>query len=106
VDVLVWGVEQVRRIVAQPPLAEMTRGEVTPGRAVDSPRDLATWVRGNVYPSSHWVGTCAMGGDGTTRGGAPSVVDASLKVRPYLPPYLLPIYSLPTALSNPYLLPI
>ena len=79
VSVLVWGIEEVRKIVAQPPLVEMTRGEVNPGRAVDGPQALAAWVRGNVYPNSHWAGTCAMGGDGGD--GPPSVVDASLKVR-------------------------
>ena len=77
VNKLEWGIQQVRKILATPPLLQLLGGETSPGGNIPSGGDeLQRWVRENVYPNSHWVGTCSMGGDG----GKSSVVDEALKV--------------------------
>ncbi len=68
-------VKFVRRIAAQPAMAEIIEDEVLPGRAVQSDADLIDDFRrrsGTVY---HPVSTCRMGPDPRS-----SVVDARLRV--------------------------
>ncbi len=71
---LVWGIEMVRKIVATPPLSQLTRSEMSPGLDKDS-NMLREWVRNNYYPNSHWAGTARMGY------GDDDVVDDEMKVK-------------------------
>ena len=43
---LAWGIREVRRIVATPPLRDQTTGELSPGRSIASgSKALMRWVR-------------------------------------------------------------
>ncbi|CAM9848146.1 unnamed protein product, partial [Phaeothamnion confervicola] len=76
---LEWGVKAVRNILRNPPLSEMTMGEVTPGasEALDG-EPLRVWIADHVYANSHWCCTARMGRNGAD---AAAVVDPTLRVR-------------------------
>jgi choline dehydrogenase len=74
-DVLVAGVRQVRKIMAQPPLAQLAREEDAPGEQVKNDEQLRAWIRSNVHSMFHVTSTCAMGGTAT------AVCDAELRIR-------------------------
>ncbi len=65
------GIEAVRRIFAQPPLADMVEREMTPGDGAD----LDAFIRNNLKITQHPTGTCRMGED------PGAVVDSQLRVK-------------------------
>lgn len=69
------GFRFVRRIFAEPPLADHVIAELSPGTSVESDEDIITAYQRNGSSSYHFVGTCRMGSD------AASVVDPQLRVR-------------------------
>jgi choline dehydrogenase len=71
---LLGGVGHVRRIFAQPALAQHSRGEIQPGPDVRSDADLLAYARKSGNTLYHPVGTCKMGEDPR------AVVDSRLKV--------------------------
>jgi choline dehydrogenase len=71
---LVEGARLARRIAAQPALAAYNAGEITPGPATDSDRDLEEYVRNSGLTNHHPAGSCAMGT------GTSTVVDPRLRV--------------------------
>jgi choline dehydrogenase len=75
IAVLIAGIRNVRKIVAQPSLADRVDIELDPGPDVTSDRQLEDYLRASVSTVYHPVGTCRMGADKT------SVVDAKLRVR-------------------------
>lgn len=75
VDRLAKGIEMVRGIVAQQPLAHYLIEEYLPGPGVSTRDELHSYVRGSVESLYHPVGTCSMGSN------ARSVVDPDLRVR-------------------------
>jgi choline dehydrogenase-like flavoprotein len=80
VERLVWGMEQVRRIMSFPPMSNITTHEIYPGPSVvdDEKGDtLHQYVRSNILANSHWVGTTKMGGDDDPM----AVLDEFLRVR-------------------------
>lgn len=60
VRVLSWGVEKVRGIFGMEPLNSAVGEELSPGAGVVE-KDLHDFVKDNVLPNSHWVGTAKMG---------------------------------------------
>ncbi|CAE7553785.1 betA, partial [Symbiodinium microadriaticum] len=61
-NTLAWGVKEVRRIAATPPLQDQATGEISPGHhIVSGSRGLLKWIRANVRHNSHWVGSARMG---------------------------------------------
>jgi choline dehydrogenase len=56
VRVLAEGVEQARRVVGSPPLADIAEREMAPGE-----EDVEGWIRANAQTIYHPVGTCALG---------------------------------------------
>jgi len=74
-SVLYAGFQQVRRILAQPALADHSEGETLPGPAVASESAFADFARRAGTSLYHPVGTCKMGEDPL------AVVDPRLKVR-------------------------
>jgi choline dehydrogenase len=68
------GIAMVRRIFAQPALAQRSLGETLPGAAVTSDEELEAFVRQGGMTLYHPVGTCRMGE------GMEAVVDSRLKV--------------------------
>ncbi len=68
-------IPQMRELLGTPPLADVVRGELLPGAAVQSTDEIDAWVRQFVGTAMHPVGSCAMGT------GAEAVCDAQLKVR-------------------------
>lgn len=71
---MVWGIEQIRKIMSAAPVANRIKREASPGKLV-SGDSLKEYVRNNIMQNSHWSGTCRMGTDDK------SVVDEFLKVR-------------------------
>lgn len=69
------GVQAIREIMAQNPIASFIVEEVRPGASVQSSEALADYLRARVGPSYHCAGTCRMGADSA------SVVDERLRVR-------------------------
>jgi choline dehydrogenase len=67
--------ERVRAFLAAEPLAGLLGEELVPGPAVSGPAAVDQWIRENVFPALHPVGTCAMGNHAT------AVVDPQLRVR-------------------------
>lgn len=76
-QVLAWGVGQVREIVSRPPLRSCVEAEVSPGAQVHGHAALTQWVVEHTLPNSHWAGTAKMG----LKNDSTAVVDASLRVR-------------------------
>ena len=73
---VLWeGVRLSRRIAATPPLAEQNAGELRPGPAVQSDRDLLAYASTELQTVYHPTSTCRMGSD------ARAVVDSRLRVR-------------------------
>jgi choline dehydrogenase len=74
-DKLVYGLRLMRRIFAAPAFSGHNHGEFLPGPAIDSTAEIEGFLRDNVRPSYHPVGTCKMGPD------ADAVVDDQLRLR-------------------------
>jgi len=68
-------IPQMREILETSPLADVVRGEMLPGKGVQSTEDTDAWVRANVRTAMHAAGSCAMGT------GAKAVCDEQLRVR-------------------------
>lgn len=77
VEILAWGVEEVRRIMTFPPLSRETGIELTPGPNVVGDT-LKEHVRANHMVNSHWVGSTKMG---SLENDPLAVVDERLRVR-------------------------
>ncbi|WP_156840569.1 GMC family oxidoreductase [Novosphingobium aquimarinum] len=69
------GIAAVRKIFAQPPLAEMISKERSPGAEAQDDEALDEFIRQNLKITQHPAGTCRMGED------AEAVVDSRLRVR-------------------------
>ena len=69
------GVKLLRRLAATRPLADIITGEIKPGRAIQTDKELLADFRDRADTVYHPVGTCAMGPDPAT-----AVVDARLRV--------------------------
>ena len=65
----------LRRVLAQDPLASFTDGEILPGEDARTDDDLRAHLRALSQTLYHPAGTCRMGSD------AESVVDPELRVR-------------------------
>jgi choline dehydrogenase-like flavoprotein len=74
---LAWGLEQVRRIQAQPPLANHVGPEIYPGANVRG-KELREYVRSKSLPNAHWAGSTRMSANTED---AMAVVDETLRVR-------------------------
>lgn len=74
-SVLWAGVRRARKIAAIAPLAAENTGELRPGRAVDTDRDLLTYASQELQTVYHPTSTCRMGSDPR------AVVDAELRVQ-------------------------
>lgn len=74
IEELVRGVQLVRDITRQSALAKVCKTELMPGSAIQSPKELAAWIKANVGSSYHPSGTCRMGS------AEEAVVDASGRV--------------------------
>ncbi len=72
---LLGGVRHVRRVFAQPALAQHSLGETSPGPDLQSDADLLAYARRAGNTLYHPVGTCRMGEDPR------AVVDSRLRVR-------------------------
>lgn len=101
VDTLAWGIKEVRRIAHTPPLADLARGEMSPGENYRSDsKSLSKWVsdvftnhsvlilkctyeqiRANVKHNSHWVGTARMGPTQSSPRGSPGSDSSSSSVK-------------------------
>lgn len=75
VDVLLAGLEQLRRVAAQPALAAFISGSINLDPRMRDRRELEAWLRRQCGSVHHQVGTCSMGPDPAT-----AVVDANLRV--------------------------
>ena len=65
---------RTREFLATEPMASLMGEELMPGASVAAQADVDQWIRANVFPALHPVGTCAMGA------GRDAVVDPELKV--------------------------
>ena len=74
-DVLLAGLKEARRIVAQPAFQAYVEAEYAPGPAVQSDADLVAYLLEKCRTSYHPVATCRMGIDDR------AVVDPRLRVR-------------------------
>ena len=74
-EVLMAGLRQTRRILAQAPIARHSVREVVPGPAVEDEAELVRYMREYGTTIYHPVGTCRMGEDPR------AVVDPRLRVR-------------------------
>lgn len=75
VDAYIWGFHMARKLIEQPAFADIVVGEIRPGPAVKTEREIEDYLRGSVFSSYHPTGTCRMGPDEKN-----SVVDARLRV--------------------------
>ncbi len=75
-EVLIDGVELVRRIAATDSFSESVADEAVPGPTVEGRDQIAAWLRQNVRGYFHPVGTCRMGKPGDPG----AVVDGAGKV--------------------------
>ncbi len=69
------GIEAVRHIFAQPPLADMVEREIAPGAGAQDDAALDDFIRNNLRITQHPAGTCRMGE------GPDAVVDSQLRIR-------------------------
>lgn len=74
-DLLVTGIDRARRLLSAPAWDAVRGPEVLPGPHVQSPEELAEYVRKGCATAYHPVGTCRMGRDAKN-----SVVDPRLRV--------------------------
>jgi choline dehydrogenase len=72
---LLFAMRKARELMATPPIADITGGEIAPGVAYQTDEELLEWVRNNAETTYHPVGTCKMGHDPM------AVVDDQLRVR-------------------------
>lgn len=72
--VLFSGIQQTKRILEAPAIAEVSLGETVPARDINSAEEAKQWAQESGATIYHPVGTCKMGED------AMSVVDSRLKV--------------------------
>jgi len=72
---MIAGLRLARRVLEQPSIRSMVRGERHPGGTIVSDADLESFIRTNAFPMYHPVGTCRMGKDDG------AVVDHRLAVR-------------------------
>lgn len=70
----VASVRAVRKVMAQPSLAEVIDEELAPGAAIESDEAIGEWIKSVVTTMWHPVGSCRMGQDDR------AVVDARLRV--------------------------
>lgn len=75
VRVAVEAIKMVRKVVAEPSLADIVTEEVEPGPQRQSDADIGEWVRQVATTMWHPVGTCRMGHDNR------AVVDSHLRVK-------------------------
>lgn len=73
-ETLVAGVRAIRDIVAEPPLADLNEGELTPGPDAQTDAEILESIREHAHTVYHPVGTCKMGSDDM------AVVDDNLRV--------------------------
>ena len=71
----VAAVRAIRKVMAQPSLADVIVEELEPGPNLESDDEIGEWVKSAVTTMFHPVGTCRMGSDER------AVVDARLRVR-------------------------
>jgi choline dehydrogenase-like flavoprotein len=71
----VESVRAIRKVMAQPSLADVIVEELEPGPNLQSDAEIGDWVKSAVTTMFHPVGTCRMGSDER------AVVDARLRVR-------------------------
>src|SRR5262249_26372365 len=57
-------VRVARAILSQPAMAEFNAGEISPGAAVETDRQILDWVARDAETALHPSGTCRMGSDG------------------------------------------
>ena len=72
--VLFAGIQQTKRILEAPALAEVSLGETVPNREIDSAEEAKKYAQEAGATIYHPVGTCRMGEDAT------AVVDSRLRV--------------------------
>ena len=72
--VLFAGIQQTKRILEAPALAEVSLGETVPNRDIDSAEEAKKYAQDAGATIYHPVGTCRMGEDAT------AVVDSRLRV--------------------------
>jgi choline dehydrogenase len=60
-DVLIDGVELVRRMATTEPFSESVTGEAVPGLTIEGQETITGWLRENVRGYFHPVGSCRMG---------------------------------------------
>jgi choline dehydrogenase len=75
VKAMISGIRQIRRIMAQEPMASRTTGEKLPGAHLQTDDQLLTYMEQHGNCAFHPSGTCKMGPDGM------AVVDERLRVR-------------------------
>lgn len=73
-EVLFRGIETVRRIAAQPAMADLVVRETRPGEAAASRDEIMEYIRETTQTTWHVVGSCSMGT------GSGAVVDSRLRV--------------------------
>jgi choline dehydrogenase len=91
-EVLVDGVELVRRIAATGPFSNNVVGEAVPGPTVEGLEAIAAWLRENVRGYFHPVGTCRMGAESDPD----AVVDDSGRVHGLVNTYVCDASVMPT----------
>ena len=72
---LLFAMRKARALMAARPIADIVGGEIAPGVAYQTDKELLEWVRNNAETTYHPVGTCKMGHDPM------AVVDDQLRVR-------------------------
>ena len=75
IEVLASGVERMRELMRQPPIARYISAAISPPASVRTRAELVAAIRREAATSYHQSGTCAMGA------GESSVVDARLRVK-------------------------
>jgi choline dehydrogenase len=75
IDTLVRGIDTVRKIMREDPIASLIETEILPGAVVEDEKTLRQYVRDHTEISMHPIGTCRMGVD------AGAIVGPDLRVR-------------------------
>lgn len=74
-DLMLTGMQLMRKITAAPAFKKVIEEEILPGKNIASDEQLMEFIRDNAWTVFHQCGTCRMGDDAAT-----SVVDARLRV--------------------------
>ena len=74
IDTTIRGIRLARKIFEQEPLKSMVKGEVLPGKDLQSDAQLKEYILANGATTQHPSGTCKMGND------TMAVVDDELRV--------------------------